>query len=393
MQGSLFTHPDAADERERANAVELSDDLANVAGADAELNREQRRRLLDVQTIYMEPAIEEHARGREILAKFPDAERIPVESHWKIPHLHGNEGLVEDWVQIKRTVLVLGVKKSLSATPYSRSCDFVAPSHASGCAMACSYCYVPRRKGFANPITTFVNIEGMTRYLKRHAAKQGFKATPTQADSCFWVYELGSNSDCSADALISDNIRDLVSVFRETPNAKATFATKFVNRDLLTYDPQGKTRIRFSLLPQRIARVVDVRTSPVAERIAAINDFARAGYETNINFGPVIVHDDWLRSYTELFREIDDTLSDEAKRRMTCEVIFLTHNEGLHQINLGWHPQGEELLWRPEMQEQKISETGGVNVRYKIGMKRKMVGDFVGLLNERLPWCKVRYAF
>src|SRR5919112_1056906 len=98
-----------------------------------------------------------YARGREILERFPAAERVPVNSHWNIPGLHGSEGSVSDWIAIKRNILVLGVKSALTARPNSRSSDFIAPSHANGCAMACSYCYVPRRKGYANPITTFVN--------------------------------------------------------------------------------------------------------------------------------------------------------------------------------------------------------------------------------------------
>jgi spore photoproduct lyase len=55
------------------------------------------------------------------------------------------------------------------------------------------------------------------------------------------VYELGTNSDLLVDAAISANVRDSVELFRELPNAKGTFATKFVNRDLLGYDPRGKT--------------------------------------------------------------------------------------------------------------------------------------------------------
>ena len=43
--------------------------------------------ILDIRRIYLEPAVEGHARGREILARFPDAERIPVQSHWRIPDL------------------------------------------------------------------------------------------------------------------------------------------------------------------------------------------------------------------------------------------------------------------------------------------------------------------
>jgi hypothetical protein len=32
-------------------------------------------------------------------------------------------------------------------------------------------------------------------------------------------------------------------------------------------------------------------------------------------------------------------------------------------------------------------------VRYKTGFKGRMVGDFVALLQQKLPYCRVRYAF
>jgi DNA repair photolyase len=491
--------------------------------------REQATRLLNINTIYYEPTVIEYPRGREILEQYPEADRIEVASHWNIPELHGNEEAVGDWNKIKRTVLVLGVKKSLSAKPYDRSSDFVAPSHANGCAMACAYCvvsgtliatpqgqvpveqirdgdevfaydsssgrlvvavvsgiasrevdevleiqvgdttlrvtaehpimtrrgwvkagdlteddevlcddvrepsklsyktiksikriqttatvhnfhvpgqesylangvvthncYVARRKGFANPITTFVNIEQICGYLERHAARRGTKPQPTQADPTLWVYELGTNSDCSVDAAICDNLKDLIALFRKLPNAKATFATKYVNRDLLNYDPQGKTRIRFSLMPQSISQIVDVRTSKISDRINAVNDFLEAGYEVNLNFAPVIYYDNWLQDYQELFQLIDDTLSPQAKAQLQAEVVFLTHNEQLHEVNLGWHPQAEELLWRPDLQETKISGTGGKNLRYKRGFKRELVDTFCQLLATHLPYCSVRYAF
>ena len=351
------------------------------------------RGLLDIHTIYMEPQVEEYARGREILTRFPDARRVAVGSHWNIPELHDNAELVSDWVKVKRTVLVLGVKKSLTCMPYERSCDFVAPSQANGCSLACSYCYVGRRKGSANPITTFVNSEQICGCIERHAKRQGSKTMPTQADGHLWTYELGTNSDCSVDALISDNLKDLVALFRRLPNAKGTFATKYVNRDLLSYDPQGKTRCRFSLMPPALARILDVRTSKIAERIAAINDFVEAGYEVNVNFAPVIVYEGWRTAYAELFTMLDDALSDRARQQLQAEVAFLTHNAELHEVNLGWHPKGEEWLWQPDIQETKVSGTGGVNLRYKRPLKRVWVEQFCALLREKIPYCAVRYAF
>ncbi len=484
--------------------------------------------LLNIKTIYYEPATLNYLRGQEIFARYPDAERIEVASHWNIPELHRNESLVEDWNKVKRDVLVLGVKKTLKCTPFYRSCDFVAPSHANGCTMACVYClaadtlistprgpipidsisnddevlaydasshrlvvarasdsasrevegileiqvgdallratpehpvmtrngwlqageltlndellystssllsgyrkierisyragqtrvynfhvpeyesyvangvvthncYVARRKGFANPITTFVNGEQICATIEKHAGKQGFKWEPSQADGEYWVYELGTNSDCSVDAMISDNVKDLVALFRRLPNAKGTFATKYVNRDLLTYDPQGKTRVRFSLMPASISRVVDVRTAPIGERIAVMNDFFEAGYEVNINLGPIIYYEHWLDDYQQLFEQIDAALSPQVKQQLQAEVIFLTHNEELHKVNMQWHPKAEAFLWRPELQEAKVSQAGGgQNLRYKLNIKRTLVDDFCTLLKKHLPYCTIRYAF
>ncbi len=353
----------------------------------------QPRSLLDVRRIYLEPAAAELPRGRQVLERFPDAERVEVESHQRIPELYGDEANVDRWVRIKTEALVLGTKKSLTARPNGRSSDFIAPSTANGCAMACAYCYVPRRKGYSNPITVFANIEQITGYLGRHIGRQGVKPEPNQCDPAAWVYDIGENSDCSVDATISDNVRDLVELFRAQPAAKASFATKYVNRDLLGWDPRGRTRVRFSLMPEDVSRVVDVRTSRVAERIAAVDDFVEAGYEVHLNFSPVIVHEGWLDRWSELFDQVDAGLGARAKEQLACEVILLTHNERLHEVNLGWHPKAEELLWRPELQQPKRSQTGGWNVRYRNGLKGRYVAQFTQLLEQSVPYCRVRYAF
>ena len=350
-------------------------------------------RLLRVGRIYLEPGVTDYARGREILTRYPDAERVEVASHWNIPGLHGNEGLVKDWTRVKRDTLVLGVRKSLSCRPNGRSADYIAPGLSNGCAMACAYCYVPRRKGYANPITTFVNHDEVLGYLERHARRLGPKREPNQVDPEAWDYDVGENGDCSVDALVSDNVRDTVARFRALPNAKASFATKFVNRALLDYDPRGRTRVRFSLMPPRVARVLDVRTSPIRKRIAAVDDFVRAGYEVHVNFSPVVVYDGWLDDWRALLRDVDAALSPAAKAQLACEVIFLTHNEALHLVNLGWHPQVEALLWTPGNQEAKESEQGQRNVRYRTGTKGRYVRELTRVLGEEMPYCRVRYAF
>lgn len=186
---------------------------------------------------------------------------------------------------------------------------------------------------------------------------------------------------------------DLVDLFARLPNAKASFATKHVNRDLLGLDPRGGTRIRFSLMPHDISRLLDVRTSPVRERIAAIDEFVAAGYEVHVNFSPVVVTEGWTAAWAALLEELRATLSPAALAQLEAEVIFLTHNEQLHEVNLGWHPQAEDVLWRPELQEAKRSQNGMWNVRYRRAKKARMVQTFRDLVSTHLPECAIRYAF
>jgi len=350
-------------------------------------------RLLDVRSIYAEPAALEMPRGRQVLARFPGAEVVEVPSHWQIPDLHGNEGNVDRWVRVKSETLVLGVKKSLSARPNGRSADFIAPSTANGCAMACAYCYVPRRKGYANPITVFTNIEQITGYLRRHVARQGRKTVPDQVDADSWVYDIGENSDCSVDALVSDNVADLVATFRDLPTAKASFATKYVNQQLLHLDPRGRTRTRFSVMPDADAKLLDVRTSRIGERIAAVDDFVAAGYEVHLNLSPVVLREGWGADWAALLQQLDDALSPAAKAQAAAEVILLTHNRGLHQVNLGWHPTGEEVLWQPRLQQPKRSQSGQDNVRYRNDVKRDAVARLTEFVERHAPWLRIRYAF
>jgi spore photoproduct lyase family protein len=376
----------------RAMTTAVSPSVSSAAVPPAEPSPALHR-MLQVREIYAEPAALEAPRGRDVLARFPGARVIEVPSHWQIPELNGNEGNVDRWVRVKTETLVLGVKKSLSARPNSRSSNWIAPSTANGCAMACAYCYVPRRKGYANPITVFTNIQQITGYLRRHVARQGVKAEADQCDPVSWVYDIGENSDCSVDALISDNVADLIGTFRELPTAKASFATKFVNRQLLDLDPQGRTRVRFSLMPDADAKVLDVRTSRIAERIAAIDDFVEAGYEVHLNLSPVVLRDGWEADWAALLAQLDDVLAPATKAQAAAEVILMTHNKDLHEVNLGWHPQAEELLWRPEIQQPKRSQNGQWNVRYRNDVKRAGVERLQELIASHAPWLRIRYAF
>lgn len=368
--------------------------------------------LLHINRLYYDPKALSYNRGKEVFDKYPNAEKVEVDSHWRIESLNEDPEQAKNWNQVKSNYLVLGVKESIASKPNGRSTDLIAPSMSNGCAMACSYCYVARRKGYANPITVFANIDKILGHIERKCGRLGPKVLTEenrQTDPRLWTWDIGENSDCSVDDLVSNNVKDTIELFGRIPNAKACFATKYVNRNLLQYEPRGHTRIRFSLMPANVARVVDVRTSNIHDRIDAINDFVDAGYEVHINLSPVIIYSGWEDDYRDLLHEIDDKLSVQAKSQLAAEVIFLTHNERLHDLNMQWHPEGErQYLWRhwdspsdkvrnkfghAVIQQRKISQNGMVNLRYKNNEKTAGVSALKAMMKDIIPYCAIRYIF
>ena len=73
---------------------------------------------------------------------------------------------------------------------------------------------------------------------------------------------------------------------------------------------------------------------------------------------------------------------------------MLTHNRDLHEVNLGWHPKAEELLWRPGAAAGRSARRAGMwNVRYRNDVKRAGVQSIQDLIAAHAPWLRVRYAF
>tara|TARA_B100000497_G_C7362826_1_gene234954 strand:- start:152 stop:586 length:435 start_codon:yes stop_codon:yes gene_type:complete len=144
-------------------------------------------------------------------------------------------------------------------------------------------------------------------------------------------------------------------------------------------------------MPQNIADRVEPYTAEIIDRIKAVDAFIEAGYEVHLNFSPVIVYKNWIEDYKLLFEMCNDYI--ENKEEVLAEVIFLTHNKDKHYHNLRSNTPGEELLWVPEIQEPKLSQYGGRNIRYKHQLKSQWIDKWLKLHDNIVPWNKVRYIF
>lgn len=279
------------------------------------------------------------------------------------------------------------VRKTFDIRPSGRSTDFITPSFGYGCLYNCSYCYCKRHTD--EDITIASNPQDILTAVNNHAMFAVVEK-PNQTHPEYITYDLSCNEDFSLHAKFH-KWEYIFDFFKNHPRAMGSLATKYVNNKLCTYNPEKKIRIRFSLMPQHYSDLLEPNTSSILERIKAIDRFIEAGYDVHINFSPVIVHDRWLEHYEYLFKQVNEHVS--YKDLVKAEVIFLTHNEEKHKRNLIYGTPGEHLIWKPEIQESKISQYGGKNIRYKAGLKAQYIKEWTKLHDEIIPWNTIRYIF
>jgi spore photoproduct lyase len=281
-------------------------------------------------------------------------------------------------------------RKSMIIRPSGRSTDFISPSFGYGCLYNCTYCYMKRHKPEGLSVAT--NTTDILTEINSHVYFADVEK-PNQTGE-YITYDISCNEDFALHAKYHDWER-IFEFFRDHPLAMGSFATKYVNEEFLSFDPEGKIRVRFSLMPVKLAEVLEPRTSSIRERVRAISNFRFAGYEVHINFSPVVVYDGWLEDYKILFQQINFIARSEGWNNdsVKAEVIFLTHNEAKHKHNLANGVKGEELLWVPKLQEGKVSQYGGKNIRYEHNRKADYIKQFVELHDEIIPWNTIRYVF
>ena len=176
-------------------------------------------------------------------------------------------------------------RKSMIIRPSGRSTDFISPSFGFGCLYNCSYCYMKRHKHTGLDIAT--NTMDILTAINNHSMF-AIVDKPNQTHAIYTTYDISCNEDFSLHAKYHE-WEKIFDFFKKHPKAMGSFATKYVNVNLLNYNPENKIRIRFSLMPQIMSDLLEPNTSKIIDRIKAINAFIDAGYDVHINFSPVIV--------------------------------------------------------------------------------------------------------
>ena len=271
--------------------------------------------------IYYENDIIKYELGKELMQKYSDIPKIEIENHNNIEDMRKKEN--KEFLNMKRN-LIIGTRKTHKYTENYKISDFLVPYTSSGCIASCMYCYLVCNYNKCAYMRLFVNREQMLEKIIKTIDKSEKQL----------VLEIGSNSDLILENTITNNLVWTIENFQTKKKGKLTFPTKFGMVDsILDLKHQGNIIARMSVNPDEIIRQVEFGTSPLDKRIEAINKLSEAGYEIGLIIAPVIFVEDWENKYLELIKKLESQLSENAKKKIFFEVIFMTYSYVHMKIN------------------------------------------------------------
>ena len=282
--------------------------------------------------IFYEPAVLDYELGRQMREKFAQVPWISIESHNRIEQLRKNKN--QKFARMKRH-LIIGVRKSLKYTPNHKVSDFLVPYTSSGCSAMCLYCYLVCNYNKCSYLRLFVNREQMMDKLIK-------TATHSEKDL---VFEIGSNSDLVLENTITQNLEWTIEEFGKSKKGFLTFPTKFdMVEPLLSLNHRGRIVLRMSVNPHEIIRRIEFGTSSLTSRIDALNRMSDAGYKVGLLIAPIVLVDNWRELYKQLIEQLSDQISENAKKQLFIEIIFMTYSYVHRAINKEAFPKAIELF-------------------------------------------------
>ena len=273
------------------------------------------------KAIYYEKNIDTYELGKELLEKYKDIPKFKIENHNNIEEMRKKEN--KEFSNMKRN-LIIGVRKTHKFVENHKTSDFLVPYTSSGCIASCMYCYLVCNYNKCAYLRLFVNREEMLDKIIKTAEKSEKNM----------IFEIGSNSDLILENTITNNLIWTINNFAKSKKGLLTFPTKFDMVDnILNLQHNEKVVIRMSVNPEEIINRVEFGTSRLDGRINAINKLKNAGYKIGILIAPVILVDNWKKLYEDLVKHLSEKLSNEVKKDVFFEIIFMTYSYVHTKIN------------------------------------------------------------
>ena len=324
--------------------------------------------------IYYEKEIENYQLGKELLEKYKDTPKIIIENHNNIEMMRKKQN--SEFRNMKAN-LIIGVRKTHKFVENHKVSDYLVPYTSSGCIAMCLYCYLVCNYNKCAYLRLFVNREEMLDKIIKVSEKAEKELT----------FEIGSNSDLILENTITNNLNWTIENFSKTNKGYLTFPTKFSMVDsICNIKHNGRIIVRMSVNPEKIIKDIEIGTSRLKDRVEAINKLKIAGYKIGILIAPVIMVDNWKKEYEDLIIYLEENLSDEVKKEVFFEIIFMTYSYVHRKINEEAFPNSINLY-----NQELMTGRGKGKYMYKSFVREAGEKFFREKLNKYFPHNKILY--
>ena len=275
--------------------------------------------------IYVETAVREHPRTKQILQKFPAATVIGID-HYKDVFCRNKQNYV---LQHQSQNLILAAKKGTLLYEGAPVCQsfgnrhFYYTSCMMNCMYDCEYCYLKGMYPSAN-IVIFVNLED---YF-------------AQVEQMLEVHPLYLCVSYDADLLALEQITGYVQAWcdfaEKHENLSIEIRTKCAAQDRLgQLHPVSGVIYALTLSPQAVIEQYEHHTPSLKQRLDFASKLIDSGCAVRLCFDPMIYLPDWEQEYDRLFQQV-------------CDVIDM---KGVVDVSVGTFRISQDYLKKMRKQE------------------------------------------
>lgn len=298
----------------------------------------------------------------------------------------------EEYARSKTTLAVV------VSPPGRRKLDPIPPSAdwrfdlAVGCPAHCQYCYLAGSLS-GPPITrVYANLpeilDGLGAYVGRGSVTSRSAARAHEGTT----FECSCYTDpLSLEHLTGGLAASIAHFGAWAADVGLRWTTKFDDVEpLLGLDHRRKTRIRFSVNAELVARRFEGGTASIRARLGALRRVALAGYPVGLTIAPIVAFAGWETGYAALLDAAAQATANVPDLDLTAELITHRFTPGSKDVLTGWYP-ATTLDFDERARSAKRNKFGGVKYVYRPETMRELRAFFDRELGARVPAARVLY--
>lgn len=256
--------------------------------------------------IYVEYAVKNHPRTKQILKRFPGAQVTWI-GHYKDVFCRRGQDYEK---QHRAQSLILAAKQGKLLYPGAPVCQsfgnphFYYTSCMMNCVYDCEYCYLKGMYPSAN-LVVFVNLEDIFAEVQKTLTKHDVYLCVSYDTDLLALEEITGYAGAW--------IRFAEACEREEKEGRGSLRielrTKCANRRFFEQiKPSDRVVFAFTMSPKEVIAAYEHHTPLLSQRIEAAKEAASRGCMVRLCFDPMIYHAGWQKSYDGMLAEITEKL-------------------------------------------------------------------------------------